>query len=57
MSTQMQMDASLNQSNIDDDVIDLRDYWRIIDQFKWPIIGLTGLVGLIALLIVFALHH
>ena len=38
-----------------DDPIDLRHYWNIINRRKWAIVGLALAVGLLTMLIVFAM--
>ncbi len=40
---------------IDEDEIDLREYWRVLRAHKWSIIGLALLSGLLAALVVFSM--
>jgi len=40
---------------IDEEEIDLREYWRVIKSHKWSIFGLSLLAGVLAALVVFSM--
>lgn len=53
------MDKPINvaeQHEFQDDIIDLRHYWRVLMQHKWNIILLSTVISLLAAFIVFSLQ-
>lgn len=45
-----QLRSLISESNNNDDSIDLMEYWRIVDRFKWRIVTFTMIVTLVATL-------